>query len=120
MLSELDASSRWRPMTIRDGGDPNPRMASMPPCRTNTSMWRGAPRQLASAARIVPSTVSVTDMRERSTVPRLTLDITIPIQVVGHGAGTPLLHGQSRLSAVESLDLALFVERTGPAPCRVD
>ena len=24
---------RWRPMTIRGGGDPNPRMASMPPCR---------------------------------------------------------------------------------------
>ena len=41
----------------------------------NTSMWREAPRQLASAAQIVPSTVSVTDMQERITVP-----------VVGHGS----------------------------------
>ncbi len=33
----------------------------------------------------------------------------ISLVVVGHGAGTPLLHGQPRLGAVESLDLALFV-----------
>ena len=34
----------------------------------------------------------------------------VALVVVGHGAGTPLLHGQSRLSAVEGLDLALFVD----------
>ena len=34
----------------------------------------------------------------------------VALVVVGHGTGTPLLHGQSRLSAVEGLDLALFVD----------
>src|SRR3984893_3213636 len=34
----------------------------------------------------------------------------IAFVIVGHGTGTPLLHGQSRLSAVEGLDLALFVD----------
>ena len=34
----------------------------------------------------------------------------VALVVVGHGAGAPLLHGQSGLGAVEGLDLALFVD----------
>src|SRR6478672_5805819 len=34
----------------------------------------------------------------------------VALVIVGHGTGTPLLHGQSWLSAVEGLDLALFVD----------
>lgn len=34
----------------------------------------------------------------------------VALVVVGHGAGAPLLYGQSRLGAVEGLDLALFVD----------
>jgi hypothetical protein len=33
----------------------------------------------------------------------------ISLVVVGHGAGTPLLHRQPWLGAIEGLDLALFV-----------
>ena len=35
----------------------------------------------------------------------------VALIVVGHGAGTPLLDRQARLGAVESLDLALLVDR---------
>jgi len=76
----------------------------------NTSMWREAPRQLASAAQIVPSTVSVTDMRERSTVPSLALDITIPIQVVAlTRQGTAIGQLQIALRPLERLDRRLFI-----------
>ena len=34
----------------------------------------------------------------------------VALVIVGHRPGAPLLHGQSRLGAVESLDLALFVD----------
>ena len=33
----------------------------------------------------------------------------VALVVAGHGAGTPLLHGQAGLGAVERLDLALLV-----------
>src|SRR5439155_9982346 len=36
--------------------------------------------------------------------------------IVGHGTGTALLHGQSRLSAIEGLDLALFVDAEDQRP----
>ena len=43
----------------------------------------------------------------------------VPLVVVGHGAGAPLLHRQAGLGAVERLDLALLVDRQhdrrGPA-----
>ena len=35
----------------------------------------------------------------------------VPLVVVGHGAEPALLHRQTRLAAVERLDLALLVER---------
>src|SRR5262245_2970184 len=35
----------------------------------------------------------------------------VPLVVVGHGPGAPCLHRQSRLGAVERLDLALLVDR---------
>ena len=146
---------RWRPMTIRGGGDPNPRMASMPPCRMGLPLrssaadahycimvqilwiyriqvcgaklranWRAPLRssrlpslsvhrqhRLTHDGRsaLACGPTPATDMQERSTVPRLALDITIPIQVVGHRAGAALLHGQTRLGTVERLDLAFFV-----------
>ena len=31
--------------------------------------------------------------------------------IMGHGSGTALLHGQTRLGAVERLDLGLLVDR---------
>ena len=34
----------------------------------------------------------------------------MPDVVVGHGAATPLLHGQAWLGAVECLDLARFID----------
>src|SRR5262245_32003794 len=34
----------------------------------------------------------------------------VPLVVVGHGTGAPRLHRQSRLGAVERLDLALLVD----------
>ena len=40
----------------------------------------------------------------------------VALVIVGHGTGTPLLHGQSRLSAVEGLDLALFVDAENQRP----
>src|SRR5262249_54102127 len=46
-----------------------------------------------------------------SAVPKSALDINIPIQVVGHGTGTPLLHRQARLGTIERLDLALLIDR---------
>ena len=36
---------------------------------------------------------------------------SVPLVVVGHGAGAALLHGQAGLGAVEGLDLALLVDR---------
>jgi hypothetical protein len=39
-------------------------------------------------------------------VPKSALDINIPIQIVGHGAGPPPLQRQAGLGAVESLNLA--------------
>ena len=35
----------------------------------------------------------------------------VALVVMGHGAGTALLHRQARLGAVERLDLALFVDQ---------
>ena len=130
-------------MTIRGGGDPNPRMASMPPCRMGLPLrssaadahycimvqilwiyriqlcgaklranWRAPLRssrlpslsvhrqhRLTHDGRsaLACGPTPATDMQERSTVPRLALDITIPIQVVGHRAGAAHLHGQTRL-----------------------
>ena len=34
----------------------------------------------------------------------------VALVVVGHGSGAPLLHGQTRLSAVQRLDLGLLVD----------
>ena len=35
----------------------------------------------------------------------------MPLVIVGHGAGAAFLHGQSRLGAIQRLDLALLVDR---------
>lgn len=36
---------------------------------------------------------------------------SVPLVIVGHGAGAAFLHGQSRLGAIQRLDLALLVDR---------
>src|ERR1700687_2195009 len=101
---------RWHPMTIRGGGDPNPRMAFRPPCRMGPPLRSSAadanycimvqiPRiyriqvcgamlraQLASPPQIVPNSETQHHTREQSEVPRLTLDGKIPIQIMSHGA----------------------------------
>ncbi len=35
----------------------------------------------------------------------------MPLVIVGHGSGATLLHRQSRLGAVQSLDLAFLIDR---------
>jgi hypothetical protein len=35
-----------------------------------------------------------------------------PLVIMHHGAGPPLLHGQTRLGSVDRLDLALFIDST--------
>ena len=35
----------------------------------------------------------------------------VPLIIVGHGAGTSLLHRQPRLGAVQRLDLAFLIDR---------
>src|SRR6266446_1054319 len=95
-------------MTIRGGGDPNPRMALRPPCRMGPPLRSSAadahycimvqiPRiyriqvcgamlraQLASAPQIVPNSETQHHTREQSELPRLTLDGKIPIQIMGN------------------------------------
>ena len=51
-------------------------------------------------------------------MPRLALDITIPIQVVRHGSRAAFLHRQARLTSVECLNLAFFVDRQDDGVCR--
>jgi hypothetical protein len=51
-----------------------------------------------------------TDMPKQGARPNLALDGERPIQVVGHGRAAPLFHRQTRLGAVESLDLAFLID----------
>src|SRR3984893_8266127 len=119
-------------MTIRGGGDPNPRMALRPPCRMGPPLRSSAadayycimvqiPRiyriqvcgamlraQLASAPQIVPETRR---MPNRAAWRDLALDGNVPIKVVGHRAAAAALHRQPRLGAVERLDLRLLIDR---------
>ena len=59
---------------------------------------------------MIPATPATYDLMKRNLdVTTMEMPSTGALVVVGHGAEAPLLHGQTRLGAVERLDLCSHV-----------